>query len=129
MNRYTAAVVFTVLAMITALFIWTAEVKGADAVIDTLDRLSLVLMLLAGIAVAALIFFIALYFFVKFQQHDDRGEIERMKALREYTALDRELAKLQQQQLKALPAPAQAQLPIWNDADASAKGNIIYIED
>jgi hypothetical protein len=124
MNKYTAAVVLAVISVIVGFSIWYQDARGADALIDVIDRLSLVIMVIVGTIIAITIFFVALYFIVKFQHHDDRGEIERMKAQRENTALLREEsrlaqveARLQAQMVRQLPAPQQARLPMWDDAE------------
>jgi ABC-type Fe3+ transport system permease subunit len=123
-NKYTAAVVLAVLGVIVVFALWYQDARGADALIDVIDRLSLVIMVIIGTIIAITIFFVALYFIVKFQHHDDRGEIERMRAQREHTSLLREdsrlaqaQARLEAQMMRQLPAPTRAQLPMWDDAD------------
>jgi mannitol-specific phosphotransferase system IIBC component len=89
--------------------------------IAAIDRLGLVLMVLVGVVLSIVIFYVALKFVIEFQRHDDKGEIERMRAVREQMSAMKAEAQLQQQYMKALPT--QANVPaVWQDSivDTSA---------
>jgi mannitol-specific phosphotransferase system IIBC component len=121
MNKYSATVSLTVMFLFAAAAVWLQEVKGPDALIAAIDRLGLVLMVLVGVVLSIVIFYVALKFVIEFQRHDDKGEIERMRAVREQMSAMKAEAQLQQQYMKALPT--QANVPaVWQDSivDTSA---------
>jgi mannitol-specific phosphotransferase system IIBC component len=123
MNKYSAAVLLVFMSLFFLAAVWLQEVKGPDALIAAIDRIGLVLMVLVGVILSIVIFFVALKFVIEFQRHDDKGEIERMKAVREQMSAMKAEAQLQQQYAKMLPSPTQAQIPaVWQDSvvDTSA---------